>query len=85
PVLVPLLVSAAPAFAQHTRAAVIALGALTLLGQAVLQAVYAGKGTCTDALALAVAASPRAGCLYIYDGPPAAYMLTHACLATRWP
>lgn len=85
PVLVPLLVRGAPAMANHGRAAMIGLGAFALLGQVVLHAVYTGKGTRADAMALAAAARPNSGCLYVYDGPPATYLLTGACLATRWP
>jgi hypothetical protein len=27
---------------------------------------------------------PHHGCIYVYDGYPALYMLTHSCLPTRW-
>ena len=33
---------------------------------------------------VARAAQPRHGCIYVYDGYPALYMLTHSCLPTRW-
>jgi len=42
------------------------------------------KGGRTQALAVAGAAQPRHGCLYVYDGYPALYQLTHSCLPTRW-
>jgi hypothetical protein len=33
---------------------------------------------------VAQAAQPDHGCIYVYDGYPALYMLTHSCLPTRW-
>jgi hypothetical protein len=42
------------------------------------------KGARPEALRVAAAAQPNKGCLYIYDGYPSLYMLTHSCLPSRW-
>ena len=55
-----------------------------LVGQIVLDIVYTGKGGRAETRAIAQAAQPVHGCLYVYDGYPALYMLTHSCLPTRW-
>jgi len=35
-------------------------------------------------VAAAAAPGPKGGCIYVYNGYPALYMLTHSCLPTRW-
>ena len=42
------------------------------------------KGGAREAAMLAAAARPQHGCIFVYDGYPALYMLTHSCLPTRW-
>jgi len=86
PALVPLTIAAAPALARHRRAAsgLLALGLVA--GQVLVAFNIAHKGTRAQAMALAAAAQPRPGAkLYVYNGPPALYLLTHSPLPTRWP
>ena len=87
PVLVPACIAAAPFFAsyRHARiAAGVTLAAALLIGQIGLQRNAFQKGGRAEALAVARAAQPSHGCIYVYDGYPALYMLTHSCLPTRW-
>jgi hypothetical protein len=87
PVLVPLTILSAPFFAHvrhRRRVAVATLVVFLLIGQIVLFAIYAGKGGRREALLVAAAARPAHGCIYVYDGFPALYMLTHSCLPTRF-
>ncbi len=87
PVLLPLTVLVAPGFAAvpwPRRFALAGVGLAFLLGQLVLWHVAYTKGGRAAANAVTAAALPRHGCIYVYDGYPALYMLTHACLPTRW-
>ena len=88
PLLLPLCIAAAPLFAGsgRRRAAGIALAALAALAsQVALQRTTFIKGGRDLAQAMAAAARPHHGCIFVYDGYPALYMLTHSCLPTRWP
>lgn len=85
PVLVPLVLCAAPTFERYRRSALVVLVLAAIGGQAVLAAVHQAKGGRAEALAVAAAARPRSGgCLYVYDGYPALYRLTGSCLLTRF-
>ncbi len=87
PILVPLTVLLAPAFdgTRARRIAGVALCAAALiLGQVVLALTVRSKGGMSAARAVAAAAHVSGGCLYVYDGYPALYMLTRSCLPTRW-
>ena len=87
PVLVPATVAAAPFFATAKRAkiyAAIIVGLLFAAAQIVLARVEYLKGGNAAAQAIASAARTSRGCIYVYDGYPALYMLTHSCLPTRW-
>lgn len=87
PVLVPSTLAAAPFFATAKRAKYYALSIVGLLftaAQIVLARVEYLKGGNAAAQAIASAARPSRGCIYVYDGYPALYMLTHSCLPTRW-
>ena len=87
PVLVPATLAAAPFFAMTKRAKIYAatiLGLLFIAGQIVLARVEYLKGGDAAARAIASVARPSHGCIYVYDGYPALYMLTHSCLPTRW-
>ncbi|MGO7251468.1 hypothetical protein ACCS63_34620, partial [Rhizobium brockwellii] len=53
-------------------------------GQIVLALSERTKGGATEANAVAQAATLARGCLYVYDGYPALYMLTHSCLPSKW-
>ena len=88
-VLLPASIAAAPAFGEVVRARRWAIGVLLLffaLGQLVLWRVIGMKGGAREAAQVAAAAAPgpKGGCIYVYDGYPALYMLTHSCLPTRW-
>ena len=86
PLLPPLLVAGAGCFAgrQGWRRALWLAAPAALAGQAVLALSVQAKGGRDQAYALARAAQPVHGCLYVYNGYPALYLLTHACLPTRW-
>ena len=88
PVLLPIAGLLAPALDAdgRRRSAGMALIALGLVGGQIVLALSAmRKGGAREAALVAEAAAPRgAGCIYVYDGYPALYMLTHSCLPTRW-
>ncbi len=88
PIVAPLCLCAAPWLDRRglRRGAGIALAALGLAGGifAVGQVII-GKGNRTEALAVAAAARPtHGGCLWVWDGYPALYMLTNSCIPTRY-
>ena len=87
-ILLPACILAGAAFAG-TRASRRWGAGLALLmfvaGQGVLFKVAAMKGGAREAEAVARAAAQGDGCIYVYDGYPALYMLTHSCLPTRYP
>jgi hypothetical protein len=87
PVLVPACIVAAPFFASYRHARLVAgvtLVAALVVGQIGLARSEFQKGGRKQAYAVARAAQPLHGCIYVYDGYPALYMLTHSCLPTRW-
>lgn len=88
PVLVPLCLCAAPAFDAvrfRGRWALGLVGLVGVAGQIVLAISAANKGGRAEALALAAAATPPPGeQIYVYDGYPILYHLTHSALPTRW-
>ena len=87
PVLVPACIAAAPFFARYGRARTVAsitIALAALAGQVGLARSEFRNGGPIQAQALAQAAEPRRGCIYVYDGYPALYMLTRSCLPTRW-
>ncbi len=89
PLLLPLCLLAAPLFADSRRfakpIAVAVVALFLMLGQIVLARVELIKGGGAAAKAVALTAAPRAGrCIYVYDGYPALYQLTHSCLPSRW-
>jgi hypothetical protein len=87
PLLPPLLVAGAGAFAgRHGWRRALWLGVpAAIAGQAVLALSAQAKGGRDAAYAMARAAQPPpGGCLYVYDGYPALYLLTHSCLPSRW-
>ena len=86
PILVPACIAAAPSFVGRRRAWPVAGVALTALivGQVGIARSAFQKGGRAAAMTVAQAAQPQHGCIYVYDGYPALYMLTHSCLPTRW-
>ncbi len=87
PVLVPACIAAAPFFARYGHARAVAGVMLTvalIAGQVGLARTASHNGGRKQALAVARAAQPHHGCIYVYDGYPALYMLTHSCLPTAW-
>ena len=84
PILVPACVLLANALAVRRR---LALGlAVTALvaGQIVLAISVSAKGGDREARIVAALAKPTSGCIFVYNGYPALYMLTHSCLPSRW-
>lgn len=87
PILAPACIVAAPFFACYRKARLAAgvmLAAAFIAGQIAIKESEFHKGGRAQALAVAQAAQPHHGCIYVYDGYPALYMLTHSCLPTRW-
>ncbi len=87
PLLLPACVLIAQAMEssiarQRAAFATIALG--LVVGQIVLRENEVRKGGRAEAMQVAAAATPTHGCIYVYDGYPALYMLTHSCLPSRW-
>lgn len=84
PALLPLALLAAPGLDRRPRWTLALLATIFVVGQVVLHLNTRVKGTRVQAYAFAAAATPRHGCLYVYDGYPALYHLTHSCLPTRY-
>lgn len=85
PIVLPAVLVAAPALARWHRGGIAALLlAIFAAGQIVLTLSERTKGGALEARAVARAATPARGCLYVYDGYPALYLLTHSCLPTKW-
>lgn len=85
PVTLPAVLVAAPALARWHRAGIAAFVlAIFAAGQIVLHLSERTKGGAAEARAVAQAATPARGCLYVYDGYPALYMLSHSCLPSKW-
>lgn len=69
---------------RTTGAALVLLGLVA--GQVALETSRRNKGAAREAAMVARAADPRSrGCIYVFDGYPALYMLARSCLPTRWP
>lgn len=89
PLLPPLMCLLARSIdsGRRRRIAGLALAGVGLIGgQAVLAVSARHKGGADAAAAVARAARVEGtGCIYVYDGYPALYMLTGSCLPTRWP
>ena len=87
PVLVPAVIAAAPRLGAIRWGRTLRwslLGVAFVAGQIVLARLHGMKGGRAEALAVAAAATPQHGCLYVYDGYPALYRLTHTCLLSRY-
>lgn len=88
PLLVPACILLAPTLGGSQRRRMATLAALCVAwagGQTVLAVSERMKGGRVAAEAVAIAARPTHGCIYVYDGYPALYMMTGSCLPTRWP
>ena len=84
PILLPACVLLATALAARRRVAIgLALVAF-VAGQIVLAISVSAKGGEREARAVAALATPMRGCIFVYNGYPALYMLTHSCLPSRW-
>ncbi|MDY0960321.1 hypothetical protein SOM26_16640 [Sphingomonas sp. CFBP8993] len=85
PVTLPATLVAAPVLARWRRVGIAAFAlAIFAAGQIVLGLSERAKGGAAEARAVARAATPARGCLYVYDGYPALYLLTHNCLPSKW-
>lgn len=84
PILVPACVLLATALDARRRVAIgVAVTAL-IAGQIVLAISVSAKGGDLEARTVAALAKPTRGCIFVYNGYPALYMLTHSCLPSRW-
>ncbi len=87
PVLVPAVLAAAPLLGKAgvgQRTGWAALAISFAISQLVIHSLQTLKGGATEAAVLARAATPTRGCLFVYDGYPALYRLTHSCLLSRF-
>lgn len=87
PILLPLCLCAAYYFSGAPRGRIVSIaliGFALVAGQIVIHQTIRSKGGRAEAQAVAAAARPRQGCLWVYDGYPALYMLTQSCVPTKW-
>ena len=87
PALVPAVLAAAPRLGKAgagQRIAWIVLAIAFAISQFVLASLQTLKGRAPEAAMIAQAATPQSGCLFVYDGYPALYRLTHSCLLSRF-
>ena len=85
PIVLPAVLVAAPALTRWHRGGIAAFVlAIAVAGQLVLALSERAKGGAAEARAVARAATPAQGCLYVYDGHPALYMMTQSCLPSKW-
>ena len=88
PIIAPLCLCCARSFESERQRRLVAYPLLIfvgLAGQAVIAISAAGKGDRDEAMAVAAAATPQhGGCIWVYDGYPALYLLTQSCLPSRW-
>ena len=89
PLLVPLCALAAPALGRTGRDAgytVLLLGTGLVVGGAMTLANLNTRGNAQDLEHIAALIRPQLGrgCLYVYEGDPALYQATHACLPGKY-
>ena len=91
PLLPPIAIAAAPAFALRPRNLGALLAAASLLGVLIpypirVHKYYLRRGDTAYVRQMAAAITPHlnGGCAYIFYGEPIHYLLTHSCLPTRW-
>ncbi|WP_404372795.1 hypothetical protein AB5I39_06740 [Sphingomonas sp. MMS24-J45] len=84
PILLPACILLAPAVAARRRVAVGLAVVALVAGQIVLAISVSAKGGDREARTVAALAKPTRGCIFVYNGYPALYMLTHSCLPSRW-
>jgi len=101
PMLAPLAIAAAPLLGDFRTGLVTSLrGRTRIIPVAFLILAFGGalsarivdlnrsrRGDGEEARAIASFVAPRlqGSCLFVYDGEPILYELTHSCLPTRWP
>lgn len=84
PILPPICLLIAPALDAKRRLGIgIALLAL-VIGQLVQWHLITLKGGNAAMRAIAAAAMPNRGCIFIYNGYPGLYMMTGSCLPSHW-
>ncbi|MDB5713177.1 MAG: hypothetical protein JWO15_574 [Sphingomonadales bacterium] len=88
PVLVPVAVAAAPRMGLGSGLKTfrwIMLIIAMMAAQIVIWALIHNKGGRAEAAIITKAAMPHhGGCIFVYDGYPALYRLTHSCLLSRY-
>jgi hypothetical protein len=86
PLIAPGVLAAAPRLGDRRTRWVTALllGVALIASQLLLASQRRARGGASDASRLGAVAAPRGGCLFVYDGPPALYRLTHSCLPSRF-
>ncbi|GAC1575137.1 MAG: hypothetical protein NVS3B5_05950 [Sphingomicrobium sp.] len=87
PVLLPAALAAAPRLGMpgtSRRIMWIVMVVAFAISQFVLSSLQTLKGRAPEAAMMAQAATPKHGCLFVYDGYPALYRLTHGCALSRF-
>ena len=84
PLVPPLCVLAAPALERMRRAAIGLTVVAALAGQALVGFFIWSKGDADTVRHMAAAIGPAPRCIFVFDGFPALYSETHACLPGRF-
>jgi hypothetical protein len=87
PLLLPLCIWIAPVFDAPKRRPAVSLilaGMALVMAPLVLADQQRLRGGAREAGLIAAAARTDKGCIYVYAGYPALYMLTKSCLPSRW-
>ncbi|MDB5702639.1 MAG: hypothetical protein JWL66_2838 [Sphingomonadales bacterium] len=82
--VLPLMVIAAPAADRFRRTAIALLVVGAVSGQILLAVYQWQKGGPAEGRIMVEAIGPVPHCIYVHDGFPALYLLTHSCLLTRF-
>jgi hypothetical protein len=84
PLLLPLMIAAAPLFELRRKGAIALLIASALAGQGLIAYLTWQKGGRAEAEAMVRAIGPVPHCLYVHDGYPILYHLTGSCLPSKF-
>jgi 4-amino-4-deoxy-L-arabinose transferase-like glycosyltransferase len=84
PLVAPLAIIAAPALETMRRFAIGLVLVAALVGQALIGIYIHGKGDARTVANMKAAIGPVPNCLFVFDGFPALYQETGACLPSRF-
>ncbi len=84
PLLLPMMIAAAPAFAKWRRISISLMLVVACVGQALLAFYDYSKGGRAEAQKMVEAIGPVPNCLYVHNGFPSLYQLSNSRLPTRF-